>query len=95
MQHNLPIPISMNDARQILGNANKYAMDGALKYGECPMCKKAQVETVIKDLWLGAQGNLLINGWCRSCKFKRQRLIDTKEYPDAYEEAMSLRALRG
>ncbi len=84
----------MNDARQILGAAYKYAIDGAVKYGDCPMCKKSPVETVIKSLWLGPQGRILIDGWCRSCKFKRQQWVDTKEFPDAYELAMSLRELR-
>lgn len=94
MQHNLLIPISMNDARHILGAAYKYAIDGAVKYGECPMCRKDPVETVIQGLHLGPQGQIIITGWCRSCKFKRQRLIDTHEFPNAYGLAMDLRALR-
>lgn len=84
----------MDDARHILGPAFQYAMDGAVKRGECKMCNKETVETVIKDLWLGPEGQIIINGWCRSCKFKRQRIIDTAEFPDANDLAMSLRELR-
>lgn len=84
----------MDDARHILGDAFDYAMTGAVKRGECKMCGKERVETVIKGLWLEPRGHIIINGWCRSCKFKRQRVIDTREFPDAYELAMSLWELR-
>lgn len=84
----------MDDARRILGPAFRYAVHGALRYGECPVCGKTEVETVIRDLWLDAQGKILIDGWCRSCKFKLLRTIDTQEYPDAYDLAMGLRKLR-
>lgn len=85
------IEISMEEARQILGSAFKYAMSGALQYGGCDMCGQQDVETVIRDLQLTSSGRILVNGWCINCKNKRQRSIDTREFPEVYEAAMGFK----
>lgn len=48
----------------------------------------------IKQIWLDQQGNISIDGRCQICKNKLRQVIETRNDPDSYGQAMVIWEIR-
>ena len=43
---------------------------------------------LIRQIWLDHQGNISIDGKCKKCRSKLRQVIETRNDPDSYGQAM-------
>lgn len=90
------IPIKLEDVELILGQdlfqthfsklVDNVYCNGCLPPGTNPL--------YIRQIWLDQQGNISIDGRCKNCKNKLRQVIETRNDPDSYGQAMVIWEIR-
>lgn len=95
MAFNLEIEITLADVRLILGSRFEKVFRKAMYTNTCPGCQREYNATlVIKEIWLNHIGDLIVEGSCQDCGFKISRYIESSNFPEAYDQAISIRELK-
>ena len=95
MAFNLEIEITLADVRLILGDRFDEIFRKAVHTNACPGCQREYNATlVIKEIWLNHIGDIIVEGTCKDCGFKISRYIESSNFSDAYDQAISIRELK-
>lgn len=95
MAINLEIEIKLDDVILILGDRFDSIFRKAIHTCTCPACRREFNATLlIKEIWLNHIGDLIVEGWCKDCKFKLSLYLESSNFREAYDQAMTLRELK-
>lgn len=95
MAFNLEIEITLADVRLILGSRFEAIFRKAIHTTACPGCQREYNATlVIQEIWLNHIGDLIVEGSCKDCGFKISRYIESSNFSEAYDQAISIRELK-
>lgn len=90
------IPIKLEDVELILGKElfNTH-FSKLVDNVYCNSCRPPGTNPIhIRQIWLDYQGNISIDGRCQECKNKLRQVIETRNDPDSYGQAMVIWEIR-
>lgn len=90
------IPIQLEDVELILGKElfNTH-FSKLVDNVYCNSCRPPGTNSIhIRQIWLDHQGNISIDGRCQECKSKLRQVIETRNDPDSYGQAMVIWEIR-
>jgi len=95
MAVNLEIAINLDDVKLILADRFDPVFHRAMDTNTCYGCKRQNKATLlIREIWLNAIGDIIVEGTCKDCGFRLSRYIEANNEEGAYDQAQALRELK-
>lgn len=90
----LMLQLSLDDVRFLMDTYFDTVFRNRVTEGRCPLCFREPIELVIENCRLSEEDNILVSGWCRSCKRRRQLQFEISLDRECRERAAYLRDMR-
>ena len=88
------LSLNLDDIRFLMDDYFDPVFKTKMLQGRCPVCKREPVEIVLKQCFLSDKNDVMVNGWCRSCKFERRVQFAISLDESCRERADYLREMR-